>query len=278
MANPSSLSPATYNSGLSKREVALIAGWERDRRKFLTTEDIRASVGPTAATTVTSSLVRKGVLERVERGVYLVRPIRSLLRPTSPSAPMVLAAMLHAEPYYLGGLWALTQHGLTDQQYVSVLDAFVTRVRSARSLAGARVVFHAVPPRAMDYGMSEVRIEEVAVRVSDRPRTLLDLLDYPRMVGGLRLAVALFTAGLPRVDITNLVDYAVRGSRSATCQRLGVLLERIRAPEPVLRMLNARVEGPRPLTSMVPGPRKGRVNNRWRVVENDRAVEAAAAP
>lgn len=278
MANLSSFDPATYNSPLSKREVALIAGWERDRRKFLNSKDIRAAVGRAAAPTVTSSLLRKGVLERIERGVYLIRPVRALLRPTSPSAPMVVAAMLDAEPYYLGGLWALTQHGLTDQQYVSVMDAFVTRVRSARHVAGAKVAFHSVPPRAMEYGVSEVRIEEVNVRVSDPPRTLLDLLDYPRMVGGLRVAVGLFVAALSRVDVATLVDYAVRGSRAATCQRLGVLLERVRTPEPVLRKLNARIQEPRPLTSMVPGPRKGRVNGRWTVVENDGALETTTAP
>jgi predicted transcriptional regulator of viral defense system len=191
---------------------------------------------------------------------------------------MVVAALLHKEPYYLGGLWALTQHGLTDQQYVSVLDAFVTRVRPARELAGARVVFHAVPLRALEYGVSEVRIEEVTVKVSDRPRTLLDLLDYPRMVGGLRVAVGLFAAGLSRVDPTTVVDYAIRGSRSATCQRLGVLLERARAPQADLGKLHTRIDGPRPLTSMVPGPRKGRVNSRWMVVENDGALETATAP
>jgi predicted transcriptional regulator of viral defense system len=278
MPIPGSLDHATYKSGLSQREVALIAGWERDRRKFLSSDEIRAAVGAAAAAKVTFSLLRKGVLERVERGVYLIRPVRSLLRPTSPSAPMVLAAILHAEPYYLGGLWALTQHGLTDQQYVSVLDAFVTRVRPGRNLAGAKVVFHAVPPRAMEYGVSEVRIEEVNVRVSDAQRTLLDVLDYPRMVGGLRLAVGLVAAGISRVDLATVVEYGVRGSRSATCQRLGVLLERVRAPEAVLRKLSARLEGPRPLTSMVPGPRKGRVNSRWSVVENDRAMDAAAAP
>lgn len=278
MATFSNLEQATYNLSLSKREVALIAGWERARRKYLTTEDVRRAVGDSVAPTITSSLARKGVLERIGRGVYLVRPFRSLLRPTSSSAPMVLAALLHAEPYYLGGLWALTQHGLTSQQYASSLDAFVARPRRARSLAGAKVVFHLVGPSSLEYGVSETRIEDVTVRLSDSPRTLLDLLDHPKLAGGLGRAVALFVAGSRQVEASKLVEYAARGSRPATCQRLGVLLERAHAPRSMLSMLTNRLEGPRPLTSLVPGPRRGHVNRRWNIVENDRGLDPTAAP
>lgn len=277
MAESSSFEHGTYNASLSRREVALVAGWERERRKYLTSQEMRGAVGP-AASAVASSLVKKGVLERLERGVYLVRPFRSLLRPTAPSAPMALAALLHVEPYYVGGLWALTQHGLTEQQYVSALDAFVPRFRRPRSLAGAKITFHVVPSRAFEYGVSEVRIEEVGVKISDPPRTLVDVLDYPRVVGGLRRAVQLFAAGVRQVDMIAVAEYAARGSRSATCQRVGVLLERANAPASILAKIDARIEAPRPVTSMIPGPRKGRVNARWKVVENDSALDTAATP
>ena len=32
--------PASYNASLSRREVALLAGWERARRRWVTIDDI----------------------------------------------------------------------------------------------------------------------------------------------------------------------------------------------------------------------------------------------
>ncbi len=66
----------------------------------------------------------------------------------------------------------------------------------------------------------------MTVNVSDVERTLLDALDHPRLVGGMRRALDLFSTGLARADLNTLIGHAVRGSRHSTCQRVGVLLER----------------------------------------------------
>ena len=263
-----------YKPSLSRREVALLAGWERERRGHVTAEYVRTVAGRAAAKDIVKSLVGKGALVRLSRGLYLVRPFRSLLRPTVPSAPVALAAFLHDEPYFVGGLWAFAHHGFTDQQYASTLDAFVTRVRPSRTMAGARVVFHALPLRSMEHGISETTIEGVAIRVSDPERTLVDVLDHPRMVGGLGRAVELFASGLARVRIRKVAEYAARFSRTSTCQRLGLMLERAHAPASALRHLDRRVQGSLSSISMLPGRRTGHVNRRWNVVENDRALDA----
>jgi predicted transcriptional regulator of viral defense system len=257
--------------------VALLADWERARRKHITIEDLSATVGKSAAK-VAAALVRKGALQRLQKGLYLIRPFRSLLRPTTSSAPMAVASLLHGEPYYLGGLWVYSHHGFTEQQYVSMLDAFVTRRRPARTLAGAKVVFHPRNARFFEYGVGETNIEGVAVRVSDPERTIVDMLDYPKLVGGLRRAVELFSSALPSVDAHRVADYAVLGSRTSTCQRVGVILERTHASAAALRSLKRRVRAVRSVTSMVPGRRTGPVNRTWNVVENDRGLDATAAP
>jgi predicted transcriptional regulator of viral defense system len=85
-------------------------------------------------------------------------------------------------------------------------------------------------------------------------------------------------AELHQVEASKIVEYAARGSRPATCQRLGVLLERAHVPQSVLSTLKTRMEGPRPLTSLIPGPRTGHVNPRWNVLENDIGLDPSAAP
>jgi predicted transcriptional regulator of viral defense system len=247
-----------------------LANWERERRVSVTIDDIRRRVGSGPAKDVARFLVKKGVLRRVSRGIYIVQPLRSLLRPTTVSSAVTVAILLQARPYYLGGLWAFTFHRLTSQQYVSALDAFVARRMPNRRLGAARVTFHVVRPGRLKYGIANASIDGMSVNVSDPERTLLDALDYPRAVGNLRRGLTLFRDGLARVDPRTLIDHACHGSRLSTCQRVGVVLERAGTSARLLVPLQKRVARTRSLLSMLPdAPRLGRVNRKWNVVEND---------
>ena len=247
----------------------MLAGWERERRTSVTSDDLRRLVG-NASKDVILSLTRKGVLQRVKGGVFLVRPFRTLHQPSSTSAVVQAAVLLQSQPYYLGGAWAFTFHGLTHQQHVSLLDAFVTKRRPARQLTAARLIFHPIAPALLKYGTADTTIEGVAVRVRDLERTLLDALDHPDVVGSIDRGVDLVIGSLARADRHRLVEYAARGSRTTTCQRRGVLLERAGTPERQLFALQERLNKSRSLLSLLPGePRTGPVNRRWKVVEND---------
>jgi predicted transcriptional regulator of viral defense system len=253
------------------REAGLLAGWERERRISVTTADIRKAVGAQVARDVASRLVAKKVLERVGRGKYLVRPLRTQSRPTTVSAAVQTAVLLQGQPYNLSGLWAMTFHRLTEQQYVSVLDVFVDRRHFGRRVGSARVVFHRVDSERLSYGVVAADIEGMQVRISDPERTVLDLLDLPAMAGGAREALEVAEQVLSKLDRAKLVGYAVRGARNSTCQRLGVVLERTGTAPRRMAELHKRVAKTRSVLSMVPGaPRKGTFNRRWSVVENDR--------
>lgn len=251
--------------------MALLAGWERERRVSVTLDDIRRDVGAAVARDVASRLVAKRALERVGAGRYLVRPLRTLSRPTAASAPVQAAVLLQGEPYYLGGHWALTFHRLTDQQYVSVLDAFVARRHPSRRLGGARLAFHRVSSKRLGYATIVTDLEGMSVQLSDPERTLIDLLDFPALAGGGSEALRMVKQTLPRVDRAKLVEYAVRGARNSTCKRLGVLLERGGAAPRRLTELRKRVLKSKSVLSMDPGAsRRGSFNRRWGVIENDR--------
>jgi predicted transcriptional regulator of viral defense system len=262
--------PRETASGLSGREVQLLATWERARRLSISLDDIRRAVGKLPAKDVVRSLVRKRALERIGRGIYLVRPFRTLLRPSRTSSVVLISALLHGEPHYLGGLWALTQNQLTDQQHVSVIDAFVAKRHKKVPPSLAKIRFHVVPRASLRYGTRTLEIEQMQVQVSDPARTVLDLLDYPRIAGSMSHALALLKHILDEVDAQELVAYAIRGSRPATCQRLGVLLERHDVPKKIVAPLFRHAGSRKSLLSMNPGvPRTGHLNSRWNVIEND---------
>lgn len=260
----------SYNgTALSSHEAGLLSAWERQRRSRVTIGELREILGPEARATVTG-LVRKGLLERIAPGLYLVHPFRSLARTRAVSSAVVAAALLADTPYYFGGWWAFSLHRLTQQMYGSLLDAYVTRERRPRRLGSARLVFHVLPLTAFDYGIETIAVEGTDVRVSDAERTVLDALDYPKTFGDVRAALQLVGPALERVDRGRLVAHAARGSRPSTCQRLGVLLERRGATLRSLAPLARRTRETASLLSMLPdAPRTGPVNTRWRVVEND---------
>jgi predicted transcriptional regulator of viral defense system len=183
---------------------------------------------------------------------------------------LLAAALLGGERYYLGGLWALTHHRLTEQQYVSGLDAFVLLRRPGRRLGAARLSFHPVPAAQLSYGITTAQIEGAAVQISDLERTLLDVLDHPSLVKDAHRSLSLVQHGLARAATETIVEYAIRGSRSSTFQRLGLLLERSGTPPRRLARLHRKAHETRSLLSMLPGaPRTGPVNKRWNIVEND---------
>jgi len=259
-----------YNLSLSSREVTLLSELERDRVTSLSIDEARRRLGPAAAKVV-SSLSRKGALQRISRGIYLVRPFRALTRPTTSSTVVAAAKLLEPRPYYLGGLWACHFHRLTSQAYGSVLDAFVTKRLESRQLGLGRLVFHVVPAERLRDGIERTTVEGALVRISTLERTLLDALDHPRAAGGAENAVRIVSANLARANRSALIEQAARLASSSTAQRLGVLFERAKVSDRALAPLRRRLAPSPPLTAMLPArPRRGRINKRWRVIENDR--------
>lgn len=262
-------SRSIYNEPLSAREVKLLSAWERERRVLLTIADLRAEVGARAAADVARRLVAKHALERVARGQYLLRPFRSMARPTAHSAVLLAAAVMQGTPYYVGGLWALTFHRLTDQQYVNFIDIFVAGSRRSRAYGGAQLKFHRCRPEHLRPGVGPV--EGVEIPLSGPERTVLDLLDNASLAGSAAHALRLVEPALRRVEQRKLAELAVGVASRSTCQRLGVLLERAGASGRLLASLRRRIAASRSMLSLLPGARRiGPFNKRWGVVENDR--------
>jgi len=260
---------------LSSREIEVIAALERDRRAVLTLDELAARFGRPAAYEIVRSLVAKGVLHRLDRGIYRAQPVRSLGRRHAISAPVAAAHVLRARPYYLGGWWAWSFHGLTQQAHASRIDAFVSRWRPARRLENARLFFHHVDAKKLEYGVVRIDIEGTEVHVSDLERTLLDALDHPSLLGSLSDALRRVAQALPKADVRRIVGHAARGSRTSTCQRLAVLLERRGASPRMLSPLLSRTRETASVLSLWPDARRtGPVHPKWRVVENDAVAGA----
>jgi len=206
---------------------------------------------------------------------------RPLLLPGSsvqvgPIARRHVCPGLAGKPHYGAGLWAFSQNSLTNR-----ISSRPGHVRGpshrSRTCLRANATFHVVPRNSHELGVVNEMIEGMHVPVSDPERTLVDLLERPRIAGGLRPALQLFTLGLPRVTVSRVAEYASRIARNSTCQRIGLLLERAGARPFALRRIERRTRGTKSLISLEPGPRTGRVNVLWSVVEDDHELDAPAS-
>jgi predicted transcriptional regulator of viral defense system len=219
---------------------------------------------------VASTLVRKGVLDRIRPGLFAIRPFRAVARPWALPSLVVVEILLAGEPHYVGGLAAFTLHRLTQQQYASIVDVFIASFRRSRRLGEAEIRFHRRKLSLFESGLTQIEVGGTQVVVSDPERTVLDALEEPHVVGGMHEAIRLFADAVPRLNHARLTAYALDIARDSTCQRLGLLLERTGIDGPFMDDLRDRAARSKGVHKLIPGPgRMALPNPAWRVVEND---------
>jgi len=145
----------------------------------------------------------------------------------------------------------------------------VTSRKAPQVLANAKIRFHHVPAHAIQVGQTAFVVEGIPIHISDPERTLIDALNYPTAFGGVAQGVNAVNEGLDRVKLDRLVNYALQLGSMSSLQRLAVLMERHDAPSRQLRRLAARIEDTDNVPAMIPGRRRGRLNSRWHISEND---------
>lgn len=132
-------------------------------------------------------------------------------------------------PCYIGGWSACEQWDLTEQVFRTVL------VVTAKKVRGREVEIQGIPfnltVRSEEalFGTVGVWRGQRRVAVSDPSRTIVDILDDPRLGGGIRTVLDVvreYMASQHRND-QRLIEYADRLENRAIFKRLGYLIERL---------------------------------------------------
>lgn len=213
-------------------------------------------------------LARRGWLSRVRRGLYVGVPLDARRSGEWVEDPWVVADSIYS-PCYIGG-WSACQHwNFTEQLFRTVLVVTGRSVRrSDVSYPGAQLHVTSRSPD-MIFGTVGVWRNSTRVNVSDPSRTVVDLLDDPRLGGGLwHSADALHEYLLSdHRDDALLIGYGDRLGNQAIFKRLGYLLENREAPAGVdagsliSACLDRRSAG---LTTLdLANSSRGRIVRRW---------------
>lgn len=206
------------------------------RRRFISPEDAAVELGVDArvAARKLAHWAEQGWLRRVRRGLYIAVPVEAE-RPEGWSQDTLVVADAVWSPCYFTGWTAAGHWSLTEQVFRTTVVKTARRVRASEvRLLDADYLLTHIPEQMMAWGIESIWQEEVQLHIADPARTVIDILDAPRIGGGIRHAAEILDTYLDEHDPLRLVEYAQRFGNGAVFKRLGYMIEALAREEPEL--------------------------------------------
>jgi predicted transcriptional regulator of viral defense system len=267
---------------LSSREARVVLTAEAQRREELDLAAIESTAGVSRAFArkIAHDLTKKGWLQRLGRGRYLLNPADRGPDAIPDRDPLRVGAHLVA-PYYFGFATAAELHGLLPELGRTY---YVVTPRKGGPFPREPAEFRRayVRPDQM-FGVESLGRRGVELRVSDRERTLLDCLLRPELAGGIVGVARILRSLGSGVRWGRVERYLTKYGRTSLTRRLGYLTDHVagspRPPTSVLRRWTPGAGAPFvPLGSVTQWGRSGRRDSRWHIIENLPAETLAAEP
>lgn len=261
-------------SGISGTARSDLARLVARGRQFVSVEDAVEALGldRKAAAKRLARWAEQGWLRRVRRNLYIPVPVDAE-RPESWGADPLLLADAVWHPAYATGWTAASHWGLTEQVFSTTVIKTSQRVRNSnqRLLDNDFLVSH-TSAESLEWGLHREWRDGLAVAIADPARTVVDILDEPRLAGGVRLATEILSAYLEENDAGALVRYGDKLQNLTIFKRLGYLGEVLNAAPALLAACDDRLSSGYPLLDPTQ-PRRGSRSPRWRLTANVRLDE-----
>jgi predicted transcriptional regulator of viral defense system len=254
-------------SGRGRDELArVLAGG----RRTITPDDVVRALG-VDATTAAKKLARwatDGWLRRARRGLYVPVPVDVADPKTWSEDPWILADAVWAPCYFTG--WTAASHwALTEQVFRTTVVKTTARVRrSAQRLLDHDYLLAHVGEEALTWGLKPVWRSERRILVADPARVVIDALDAPGLIGGIRHGVSVLEAYVEAHPASTLVAYGDRLGNRAVFKRLGYIAEHALSDVDDLVAECARRVSAGLSTLDPSGPGGGRRETRWNLLVN----------
>ena len=259
-------------NSLSHAESILLTTLAAEGRSVFATADAYAIRGRGRATRdALERLVRKGWLERIAKGKYLIVPLEAGPERTWTESAHVIAGAL-VSPSMISYWSALAYWNLTEQvPHVTYVQTTSRKDERTPTILGMR--FRIVRVRSPKFfGGHRCYSRGGPAVVTDREKTILDCLDRPDLCGGVEEVARALVTSDGDVDWNRVTDYLCRFGSGAVVKRLGFLAEHLKLahpPEPSMlaRWRELLTAGIGKLDPSSPR-RSHRTVTRWRIAVN----------
>ena len=254
---------------LGKAGSDLLTGITRQGKRIFTYEDAVEAYGSgdRRLRELLSTLVRRGWLQRIEKGKYLILPFEAGREREWTEHEFVIGSCL-IEPYYIGYRSALNYYGYTEQISQTVFIASTSRkLKSSLMVSGVTYRFVFLSERKF-FGAKQITIDGNQINISEPEKTIVDCLDRLRYCGGISEVAKALWYGREELDFTKMAEYSIRNGNRAVNQRLGYLIEMLgfRA-EKAIDMLLTSLSSRYARLDTLSEPR-GKYIERWKVIVN----------
>jgi len=233
-------------------------------RRFVTTNDVIDALGVDSQT-ATRKLSRwsaEGWLRRARRNLYIPVPVDATNPETWSEDALIVATAVWPNCYFTG--WTSANYwALSDQLFRTTVLKSTGRVRasSVHVLDHEYLVTHASPDE-LAWGMKSEWRDEVRLRIADPARTVIDILDAPRLGGGVRHGAEIVSSYLDNHPPSTLIEYGDRLGNRAVFKRLGYIAEVLGVDDGLLSACHDRISAG--ISFLDPdGTRVGRTITRW---------------
>src|SRR5437667_4705897 len=218
-------------------------------------------------------MARGRLIARVRPGLYLVPPQLPLGGAWTPSEALTLNMLMEDRKgrYQISGPNAFNRYGF-DEQIPNRVYAYNNRISGDRTIGAVELTLIKVTDERLGDTETDTMSDGETAVYASRVRTVVDAVydcsrfnSLPRGYDWIRGELA-----AKRVNAEELVNATLKYGDVGTIRRMGVLLERESAAEALLRKLGRKLASSSSQIPWIPRfPKRGAVNRRWGVVEND---------
>ena len=256
----------SYKS-LSKDELYLISRAEFESQKIITTAFVqRIFSDEKKASMVLYSLKKKGRILCIEKGKYLIVPIKAPNQRWAPNEYLTAALWMGEIPYYIGYSSAYNYWGFTEQipQSISILNV---QKSTTKKIGNVKYSLVKITEKKI-YGIKKINFEGEEVKISDKERTLVDFIFNP--VGSWGNVEIVVKEQLEEINIDKLIRYLIKFPVESVRKRAGVILENLDVAKNKLDFLKSSLTNKNTYVTFNPfeKSRKGKVNSAWKVIIN----------
>jgi len=228
----------------SSRARARLSAVLQTARDLVTTEDTMKAlaVDRQAASKILSRWQKQGWVKRVGRGKYAPIPVDAATTGQVLKDPWILVPALFA-PGYVGG-WTAAEHwDLTEQLFRSIFVFTAHAFRGKeQTVQGVPFTLKRIPEEAL-FGLKTLWRGQARVSISDKHRTIVDLLADPSTGGGIRHVAQCLKHYWrdPDVNPDTFIRYADNLGNGAVFKRLGFLASQMPGHESLAQSCRERL-------------------------------------
>ena|SRR2546426_1207457 len=204
------------------RYIELLDELAVEGKETFTTQDIEelGHLSPQAASNLLTRLVRRGLVDRVARGRYAMRPFGALgTRAAAEDIALAVGAVFADKPHRIAYRSALDWHGLLEHPSRRIVIAADKRP-GLKQLSGRPLRVVLERPERVEIGAIDAGH---GARVSSLERALIESAARPALAGGIQVVAAALARANANPDVLEGIARAL-GARTAL-HRLGSIAE-----------------------------------------------------